>query len=145
MGSRETYSRFAQYYDLYVGSFDRDLPLYRSLCCSAQNILEIGCGTGRVLPTLLKTGFRVTGIDISDEMLDASRAKLSEYVESGALQLKNHDFREAPLPEKYDRVLVTWYTYLWNNNFNPRGGWTDENDGMGGDVRMLRVSVWLWS
>ena len=111
MKSRETYKRFAQYYDLYVGDFDADLPLYHSLCHSAQYVLEIGCGTGRVLHALLQTGKCVTGIDVSDAMLEVASTNLSEYLKSGVLQLKKHDLREAPLPERYDRVLVTFYTF----------------------------------
>lgn len=111
MKSRETYKRFAHYYDLYVGNFDADLPLYQSLCHSAQHVLEIGCGTGRVLRALLQTGKRVTGIDVSDAMLEVASTNLSKYLQSGELQLKKHDFREVPLSEGYDRALVTFYTF----------------------------------
>lgn len=56
MSSQETYQRFAQYYDLYVGDFNADLPLYRSLCAPEHRVLEIGCGTGRVLRAVLEAG-----------------------------------------------------------------------------------------
>src|SRR5688500_3818712 len=56
MSSQETYQRFARYYDLYVGDFNADLPLYRSLCTPAHHVLEIGCGTGRVLRAVLAEG-----------------------------------------------------------------------------------------
>ena len=69
MSSQETYKRFVQYYDLYVEDFNADLPLYMDLCDPEHNILEIGCGSGRVLRALLEEGCRVTGIDISDDML----------------------------------------------------------------------------
>ena len=111
MKSRETYKRFAHYYDLYVGDFDADLPLYQSPCHSAQYVLEIGCGTGRVLRALLQTGKRVTGIDVSEAMLEVASTKLSEYLQNGMLQLKKHNLREAPLPESYDCALVTFYTF----------------------------------
>ena len=111
MSSQEIYRKFAQYYDAYVGSFDADLRLYKSLCCSAQNILEIGCGTGRVLRPMLESGLHVTGIDISNEMLNVARSRLSKYLENGTLRLMNHDFRESPLSEKYDCALVTFYTF----------------------------------
>lgn len=69
MSSQETYKSFARYYDLYVGDFDADLPLYKSLCSREHRVLEIGCGTGRVLRALLQAGVCVTGVDISDDML----------------------------------------------------------------------------
>jgi 2-polyprenyl-3-methyl-5-hydroxy-6-metoxy-1,4-benzoquinol methylase len=61
MSSQETYKRFVRYYDLYVEDFNADLPLYMSLCIPEHKILEIGCGSGRVLRALLKEGRRVTG------------------------------------------------------------------------------------
>jgi cyclopropane fatty-acyl-phospholipid synthase-like methyltransferase len=73
--------------------------------------LEIGCGTGRVLRVLLEKGCRVTGVDISDDMLRVAEAKLCEHLVQGKLVLKNHDFRFAPLQEQYDRILVTFFTF----------------------------------
>jgi SAM-dependent methyltransferase len=111
MNSQETYKKFARYYDLYVGDFNADLPLYKSLCTPEHNVLEIGCGTGRVLRALLEQGCRVTGVDISDDMLRLADAKLREHIVQGKLVLKNHDFRCAPLEEQYDRILVTFFMF----------------------------------
>jgi SAM-dependent methyltransferase len=111
MSSQETYKRFARYYDLYVGDFDADLPLYRSLCTPDHNVLEIGCGTGRVLRPLLEDGCRVTGVDVSADMLRVAEAKLRAYLVQKNLVLKNHDFRDAPLEGQYDRILVTFFMF----------------------------------
>lgn len=111
MNSGEIYRKFAQYYDLYIDGFVADLPLYRSICTSAHNVLEIGCGTGRVLKHLLEAGNAVVGVDISDEMLDVARKTLMEYLQNGTLQLQKHDFRYASFAQQYDRVLVTFYTF----------------------------------
>jgi SAM-dependent methyltransferase len=111
MSSQETYKRFVQYYDLYVEDFNADLPLYMSLCDPEHNILEIGCGSGRVLRALLEEGCRVTGIDISDDMLRVAETKLRKYLVQGKLVLKNHNFRHAPLQEQYDRILITYFTF----------------------------------
>ena len=40
------------------------------------NILDIGCGTGEHTLELLKKGYRVTGIDLSNEMLKIAKKKL---------------------------------------------------------------------
>jgi SAM-dependent methyltransferase len=96
---------------VYVGDFNADLPLYTSLCAREHNVLEIGCGTGRVLRTLLEQGCRVTGVDISDAMLHVAEAKLRAYLEEGQLVLKNHDFRRSPLQPQFDRTLVAFFTF----------------------------------
>jgi SAM-dependent methyltransferase len=111
MNSRETYARFARYYDLYSGNYSADLPLYRSLCTPGGRVLEIGCGTGRVLKALLETGTQVTGVDISAEMLEVARAKLGDYLDSGPLRLLDHDFRARPLDETFNHIFVTFYTF----------------------------------
>ena len=40
------------------------------------NILDIGCGTGEHTLELLKKGYKVTGIDLSNEMLKIAKKKL---------------------------------------------------------------------
>ena len=65
MNANETYQKFAEYYDAYAGAFEKDLAVYKSFCHPDERILEVGCGTGRVLQSFLKDGFRLTGVDIS--------------------------------------------------------------------------------
>ena len=111
VNSRDTYKRFAQFYDTYVGDFRADLPFYLSQCEKGRRILEIGCGTGRVLRAFLEKGYQITGADISPEMLSIAAQKLSEHLMGGTLTLLDHDFRFSPLNQQFDRVLVTFYTF----------------------------------
>jgi SAM-dependent methyltransferase len=55
----------------------------------AGPILELGCGTGRVLLPLARAGFEITGLDLSPQMLERCRAKL-----------------QAELPEVRERVRL---------------------------------------
>jgi len=41
-------------------------------------LLELGCGTGRVLLPLARAGYEVTGLDLSAGMLERCRARLAE-------------------------------------------------------------------
>lgn len=41
----------------------------------AQNILEVGCGTGRTATTLAKRGHRVTAIDIREHMIEKAQRR----------------------------------------------------------------------
>ena len=45
---------------------------------SGGPVLELGCGTGRVLIHVAKTGCRIVGLDISQPMLDKCRAKVDD-------------------------------------------------------------------
>lgn len=42
-------------------------------------IVDLPCGTGRLAERLLELGYRVHGVDISDEMLKFARARLSRF------------------------------------------------------------------
>jgi ubiquinone/menaquinone biosynthesis C-methylase UbiE len=110
MSSANTYSRFAKFYDMYVSDFAMDLPLYRHFCNRSHTILEVGCGSGRVLKSLAESGCKVLGVDISDEMLAIANNKLHQYLSSGIIRLANFDFSNHWLNENFDRALVTFYT-----------------------------------
>lgn len=111
MESLDPYRQFAKYYDAYVQGFAFDIPLYLSCCAGRRRIVEIGCGTGRVLKPLLETGHQVLGVDVSAEMLEIAREKLRPQVESGALRLANHNFAEARVEKRFDCALVTFFTF----------------------------------
>jgi len=52
-----------------LGKAIDDIEFYRALLSkSISNILELGCGTGRVLIPLMKQRVNITGIDYSQSM-----------------------------------------------------------------------------
>src|ERR1700683_2119922 len=75
-----TYDSFiAEFYD-YIPTVTvrRDLDFYLSAAREyGDAILELGCGTGRVLLPLAREGSNVAGLDISEAMLARCRAKLA--------------------------------------------------------------------
>jgi SAM-dependent methyltransferase len=76
----EAYGRTtARFYDAayqHSPQVGRDIDFYRALAREcAGPVLELGCGTGRVLLRIAEDGFPCTGLDASRHMLDALRAK----------------------------------------------------------------------
>jgi SAM-dependent methyltransferase len=68
-------AQLAPLYDAFA--FDGDLPLYLELArAQGPRVLEVACGSGRVLVPLVRAGFDVVGIDVSPHMLALARAKL---------------------------------------------------------------------
>jgi SAM-dependent methyltransferase len=68
----------AESYDLipaYINRPDKDFYL-RSAAASAGKILELGCGTGRILLPIAEQGCQITGLDLSEHMLSKCRQKL---------------------------------------------------------------------
>ena len=72
------YETIARYYDLIHAGLTDDLALLRQLAEQTGGpILELGCGTGRLLQPLAAAGYQVTGIDNSASMLDRLRQKVA--------------------------------------------------------------------
>lgn len=72
-----TYAALARYYDLENADFTDDLDFWLGLAEEYGGpILELGCGTGRVLLPLAQRGQAVTGVDNAPEMLARLEAKL---------------------------------------------------------------------
>jgi SAM-dependent methyltransferase len=111
MDAKETYRIFAKVYDKYTYGFKKDIPLYQEYSKNCSEILEIGCGSGRILKELTKTNTIVTGIDISPEMLSLAREKLKNEIENRQIELFEYDFLNDPIECKYDLALITWYTF----------------------------------
>ena len=66
-------------------------------------ILDVGCGTGRHAVELARRGYKVTGIDLSTEMLKEAREKAKAAgVEVSFIRADATDFN---LPAKYDAAI----------------------------------------
>src|SRR5260370_16992491 len=73
MGSALYDSFIADYYDEspIVRGRLQDVAFYRDAARDfGDPILELGCGTGRITMTLAEEGKRITGLDLSDPILE---------------------------------------------------------------------------
>lgn len=92
-----TYDPFARYYDADFRDYIEDVPFYRELARRANGpILELMCGTGRVLIPLAEAGYTITGVDISPAMLAIARQRLEEVGQQATLI--EGDVRRVQLP-----------------------------------------------
>jgi SAM-dependent methyltransferase len=99
------YVDFAEYYD-----FDHDLTLdvnfyldFARQCGSP--ILELACGTGRLLLPLAEAGFEIHGVDLSQNMLALCRQKVNAKHLNERVCLTLADMARFDLPRK-DFTLV---------------------------------------
>ncbi|MBN2039365.1 MAG: class I SAM-dependent methyltransferase [Spirochaetes bacterium] len=111
INSKDTYKIFASFYDAYAGRFSDDLEFYSAYCGRTDRIIEIGCGTGRILEFFLKLRYTIDGADISREMLHKAEEKLAQWISTGKLNLFLHDFTTGKTESGYDRALVSFYTF----------------------------------
>jgi SAM-dependent methyltransferase len=70
-------------YDAHHNQHLEDLPFWLGLAAQMGDpILELGCGTGRVLIPLAQAGYRLVGIDYDQAMLQFLRDKVTEQIKS---------------------------------------------------------------
>jgi SAM-dependent methyltransferase len=104
--SLDPFANFVRFYDLDEGRFTDDLGLYRWLADEwPGSILELGCGTGRVVAALAQVGHQVTGLDSSAAMLQAAEARLARTRPAGLVQLVAADMRDFTLPSRFAWAL----------------------------------------
>ncbi len=100
---------YATFYDWVYSSFTNDVEWYLALARShGAPVLEVACGTGRVAVPLARAGFDVTGIDLSEAMLDIARRKLESEPSDvrGRVSLAHGDMREFALGRAFPCVIV---------------------------------------
>jgi ubiquinone/menaquinone biosynthesis C-methylase UbiE len=92
---QDEYATIAPFYDLEFDEFDADIELYVGYANLVGGpILELGCGTGRVLRHLATFDYQVTGLDSSESMIEIARSRLGSQVETGTIDLMHGDMRD---------------------------------------------------
>lgn len=107
------YDQWAKVYDMIYGNYRDDVAFYLGEAKGASGkILEVACGTGRVYLELLKEGLDVVGIDISEDMIAALKAK----AEGMGLKPEVHvaDMRDFSLSQRFKLIIVPFRSFLYN-------------------------------
>lgn len=108
---RRTYRRYASGYDFYFGAVlqpGRRKVIERMACRPGERILEVGIGTGLSLP-LYPAGVRVTGIDLSPEMLRRAIARKERLGLEQAVGLHCMDAECMDFPDdSFDKVVAMY-------------------------------------
>ena len=76
------YSVFAKLYDKMMDNIPYEeweqyllMLMYKAGVSAAAAVTEIGCGTGTMTGLLYEEGFKVAGLDLSEDMLQEARRK----------------------------------------------------------------------
>lgn len=104
-------SFIADYYDEspLVRGRTRDVAFYRDAIQEhGDPVLELGCGTGRITMALAQAGHRVTGLDISERMLERCAQKRSALPPEsrGHVHLVQGNMVRFDLGEKYRVAII---------------------------------------
>src|SRR5262250_312273 len=100
----------AEYYDLVPAYVERsDQAFYLGLAASARGpMLELGCGTGRLLVPIARAGHRIVGIDLSDSMLARCREKLAAELPEvrERAEILKADMTNFAFPPRFDLAIA---------------------------------------
>jgi SAM-dependent methyltransferase len=107
----DSYSVTAKYYDgAYAAKQDLvDLPFYLELAEQTVGpILEVACGTGRVLLPIARKGIKIHGVDNSRPMLEILQNHLAREVTEVRERVTLHegDMRDFRLGAQFPLVII---------------------------------------
>ena len=71
---------------------------------SFGEVLELGCGSGRLTIAIAKTGHNIIGMDLSASMLAAARRKA--VMADVFIDFRQADMCDFDLPERFDTILI---------------------------------------
>jgi SAM-dependent methyltransferase len=103
--AKEAYESFAGVYDEYNSANDYEmwfgalLPPLEALGLRRGALLDVGCGTGRAIPPMLRRGWTITACDISAAMVEKAREKFPEGVTFDV-----RDMRDLPVYGSFELV-----------------------------------------
>lgn len=110
------YQVVASLYDSITEYRDRpDVAFFVEEALAASGpVLELGCGTGRVLIPTARAGKEITGLDLSAPMLDACQRNLSrEPAEvQGRVRLVQSDMRDFELGQQFGLITAPFRSFL---------------------------------
>ena len=93
----------ADVYDLFVENRKADIGFYADFADQIGGpVLEIGCGTGRILIEIARRGHSCTGMDFSTKMIEAFSKRIASLEDpnlAGRITLKCEDVLSSTLPD----------------------------------------------
>ena len=106
----DEYGIIAQFYDYVVPYRSRqDVGFFVEMARQSKGpVLEIGCGTGRVLIPTARAGIDIVGLDLSSSMLSICKEKLSQEPEEvkSKVRLMKADMRRFDLGQEFGLVTT---------------------------------------
>jgi SAM-dependent methyltransferase len=110
-GLYETNIEAARLYDAHHSRHIEDLDFWLGLAAEQEDpILELGCGSGRVLIPMAQAGYRVFGLDRDAAMLGVLRANLPPAVSSN-VSIFQANLTAFWVSERFNLILLACNTY----------------------------------
>ncbi len=101
------YDRIAPFYDIEHAQFEDDLDMYRNFAqLRSGPLLELACGSGRLLLPLAGDGYELVGVDSSATMLKLAREALEQVGLAERCRLVQQDMSTMKLGQTFSMAFV---------------------------------------
>jgi SAM-dependent methyltransferase len=101
------YDLIAPFYDIEHAHFDEDLNLYMNFAESCGSpLLELACGSGRLLAPLAREGYQLTGVDTSATMLNLAQHALEQAKVATQCTLVQENMCTLSLGQKFRLAFI---------------------------------------
>ncbi len=94
----------AIWHEVECGSYEADLALWEELVDEGAEVVDLGCGTGRVSMRLARRGRKVTAVDQDPRILEVLEERVAER--ELAIECVCADVRELSIGRSFDAVLA---------------------------------------
>lgn len=102
-------------YDLVLADIPYGRDFYQQLAMSADGpVLDICCGTGRILLPCLQAGVDIEGLDLYEPMLQRLRQKGSALGLADRLRLHQADMAQFSLPRRFALIMIPFNAFIHN-------------------------------
>ncbi len=106
MGGQHYKRLIAEWYNDWLKDLTRDKDYYSEFFNGFNGkVLELACGTGRLLIPIAESGVKIHGLDSSQDMLDILQRKVTNQNIKG-IELHNQLMENFSLPTKYNAIFV---------------------------------------
>lgn len=108
----------AELYDLLVNRNNDDHFYVAFAKKQGGRVLDLACGSGRLIPALLEAGLEVTGLDLSSAMLARAKARLGPHAAS--VTLVEGDMRSFSLQDSFDTIMIPYCSFMYMHSDEDR-------------------------
>lgn len=118
------FAAYSRYYDLlyrdkdYSGEARYVAGLIRRHSPGAESLMELGCGTGAHAVELARLGFSVTGVDMSEGMLESAELRSQEQLPEirDKLSFALGDARSVRIGRRFDAVISLFHVMSYQTS-----------------------------
>jgi SAM-dependent methyltransferase len=96
----------ARLFDAQYADFSEDMPMWLALAQRhGSPLIELGCGTGRVLISLARAGHEIHGVDANPAMLARAASRLDRNL-TDRVSLHDGDLRSFSIPKRFRLAIA---------------------------------------